>query len=172
MNNPVSETNACNMVYTTRTGGNPDANKLWVGDFPPDPYPYQPTIDPLPWIPQPVAPPGIIPGSTWYPQNCSWGTITIGGSTNPWHLEFKADRIIATIDVPGCKAEGIELSLTNGTLSVKATRTKGGYSSFDTQIGTDYDPETAEADVEDGVLTVTVMRFKEKISKKIAVKAK
>jgi len=91
----------------------------------------------------------------------------------PWKLEVKHDRINAMIDVPGCKAEGIELELTNGKLSVKATRSKaGGYSHFDTFIGMDYDPETAEAELEDGVLTVTVMRFKDKIAKRITVKKK
>lgn len=170
MNSPVSETNACNMVYTTNTGRNPDAHKLWVGDFPP--YdPYQPTIDPVNPLITPIYPGITLPYVQPAPQLNTWSTVTIG-STNPWHLDVRHDRIIATIDVPGCKAEGIELSLTNGTLSVKATRTKGGYSSFDTHIGNDYDPDTAEAEVEDGVLTVTVMRFKEKISKKIAVKAK
>lgn len=166
MNQPVSETT--NMVYVGNTGGNPNANKMWVGDFPP--YdPYQPTIDPIILPYQPPTPPGIIPGSTWPATN---SFITVGGSISAWNLDVKADRIIATVDVPGCKAEGIELTLSNGTLSVKATRTKGGYASFQTHIGTDYDPDTAEAEVEDGVLTVTVMRFKEKISKKIAVKAK
>lgn len=173
MNNPISETNTTT-VYTTNTAGNPDAHKLWVGDFPPC-DPYQPTIDPVvptvvP-IPQRVYPSTIPIDSVPWPIHTN-SYITIGSSVSPWHLEFKADRVIATIDVPGCKVEGIELSLNNGTLSVKATRTKGGYSSFDTYIGTDYDPETAEAEVEDGVLTVTVMRFKEKISRKITVRKK
>ena len=97
------------------------------------------------------------------------------GVVDPWNLKVKADRIEAQIDVPGCKAENIELTLTNGTLSVKATRTlggNGGYSSFATNIGHDYDPTTASADVADGVLTVTVMRLPQKSSHKIVVKAR
>ena len=43
---------------------------------------------------------------------------------NPWNVTFQTDGITATIDVPGCKAEGIELELTNGKLNVKATRAK------------------------------------------------
>src|SRR5690606_33393779 len=98
-------------------------------------------------------------------------TITTG-ATNSWKLDVKQDRIIATIDVPGCKAENIELDLVDGKLSVKATRSNGGYMSFSTDIGMNYDPETAEAEVEDGVLTVTVMRFKDKNPHRITVRKK
>lgn len=153
----------------SNTGDNPLANNVWIGDFPPNPIePYQPTISPMRTYPQ-IIPNGL---HTW-PDTNSWSTITVGPVVSPWKLTVKSDRIVAQIDVPGCKAENIELELLNGKLSVKAHRSKGsGYSAFDTVIGTDYDPTTAEAEVEDGVLTVTVMRFKDKVPHRIPVRKK
>lgn len=147
----------------SNTGENPVPN-VWIGDFPPSSikvHPYQPTITSSQIVP-----------NTLHTLPDFWGGITIGPTTNPRKLDVKHDCIIATIDVPGCKAEGIELELLNGRLSVKAHRNKGGYSSFDTVIGVDYDPMTAEVEVADGVLTVTVMRFKDKVPYRIPVKKK
>lgn len=152
------------------------ASCTWIGDFPPnniDPYsPYQPQIIPIPMKTLPYVAPNT--NEFWPPPG--WignSVITIGNTADPWKLTPKVDRIIAEIDVPGCKAENIELELTNGKLSIKAHRNNnGGYSSFETYIGPDYDPETADAECEDGVLTVTVMRFPQKIAKRIPVRKK
>lgn len=166
--------NSSYIQTTNTTAGNPSLLKIQVGDFPYEPY--QPTIDPYTPIPTPA--PILIPADAWHPHDLlnqrlkSW-SAGVHAATNPWQLIVKEDRIIAKIDVPGCKADGIDLTLNDGTLSVRAHRKDdGSYSSFATHIGSDYDSETAEAEIEDGVLTVTVTRFTKKIEKRIVVRKK
>jgi hypothetical protein len=154
----------------------------WIGDFPPDYDPYNPygpsRIIPIPQKLIPLGP-SILPNTQPWPTiipNPGLGGITLGATLapNPWNVQFQSDKVVARCDVPGAVADSVNVEITNGSIQVN-------YRRFDTNglcypqvqcIGTDYDPKTAEATLELGVLTIVVKRFAEKATHKVTVTAK
>ena len=142
----------------------------YIGDLPPV---YEPPVKVVPVGPS-IMPNGIFPSVQPNPA-FDWSGISLGTITpNPWHLTFQADKVVARCDVPGAKLESINVEITNGSISVNYRRFDTGGLCYpqSQQIGQDYDPSTAEATLEAGVLTVTVARFKDKVAHKVTVTAK
>jgi hypothetical protein len=131
----------------------------YIGDLP---EPYEPNIKITPWPP-------VVPNVN--PPFNPFGPSAFTLLPNPWYVQFHADRVVARCDVPGALVDSVNVEITNGSIQVS-------YRRFDTNglcypqaqfIGTDYDPKTAEATLEQGVLTITVKLFAEKIAHKVPV---
>lgn len=166
--------------HVPTTSGLPRDAGVYVGDFPPGPMyepfdPWLPNLVPNPIVPQKLYPvgPAFVPNvglpSTWPTA----GIVTITSSDPQWNLVTSHDRITASVDMPGVRAQDLTVEIENGVIKASAQR-------FDTKlhvsrqqvIGTDYDPKTAEATIEAGVLTVTVMRFKDRVTHRVPVTGK
>lgn len=137
----------------------------YIGDPPPG---YEPPIKITP-VPQQVWP-TVVPNGL----NPYLGPSTFTMLPNPWNVQFLADHVIARCDVPGAILDSLNVEITNGSIQVS-------YRRFDTNglcypqaqfIGADYDPKTAEATLEQGVLTIIVKPFAAKLSHKVPVTAK
>lgn len=139
-----------------------------IGD-PPGPCPGV-TIVPIgePWKPVPYE---TVPNLPWVPAPGLSGYLNVQPS--PWNVTWHADRVVARADVPGVRVADLSVEIENGSLRVSGKR-------FDTLapvslsvvIGPDFDPKTAEASLEAGVLTVTVKKLVERLVHKVAVVAK
>ena len=159
------------------------ATPIHIGDYPyrtgdfPGSYPY--IGDPI--VPQ-DPPIKIIPGKVdYYPLgpavvpnvNSVW-TTGFSLTPNPWAVTVTAEGLCCRCDVPGCKEDGLSVVINNGTITVSYKRfDTGGLCYPATQfIGADYDPTTAEATLEAGVLTINVKRFPPKAGIKVPVTVK
>jgi len=166
-------------IGTTTIGDGPAHLGTYIGDFPEfqPAYPFgpvqQPTIMPLPHTIYPSIPIDRAPDPWMNPAG--WGTITTTSwPVQPtWRVTFGADRITAATDVPGIRLEDLDVVIENGVIKATGKRFDNGQSVSLTQvIGVDYDSTTSEASLEAGVLTVTVRKFKDKVTHKVNVKAK
>ena len=100
-------------------------------------------------------------------------SITSNVGPNAWRITPANDRITASVDMPAVRPADLTVELENGTIKVAGKRFDTGlHVSHQQFIGTDYDPKTADATLEAGVLTVVVMRFKEKVAHKVPVTVK
>jgi HSP20 family molecular chaperone IbpA len=171
------------LTATTTIGICPD----YTGDWPPHPYIGDPLPDPF--LPTRVYP-GIIPYSPWHPDTTPWDVIPLIPYTPPvqpsfhfsptpvWSLDIQGDRCIAKLDLPGVRNSDLKVEIENGSIHVTAKRFDTGV--FDARtnvntvqfIGADYDPKTSEATLEAGVLTVTILKFKEKSAFSVPVTVK
>jgi HSP20 family protein len=97
------------------------------------------------------------------------------------------NEIVVKATLPGVKAEGVEISVANGVLSIRGEtrevkddpqatyhRRERRYGSFARSISlpTDVDADKAHAEFEDGVLTLTLPKSEQVKPKTIAVKAR
>lgn len=74
------------------------------------------------------------------------------------------DILTLSLDVPGIKPEGAEISINDGTLTFKGKRFDTGASvSSSIYINDNWDLDTADAEIEHGILTI---KFKIKESRK------
>jgi HSP20 family molecular chaperone IbpA len=75
--------------------------------------------------------------------------------------------ILASVDIPGVKAESLEVEIENGTITARGYRAdRPTHEVFESYvIGNDYDATKAEATLEDGVLKVVVPKHSDKIVK-------
>ncbi len=156
-------------VRHSDSAGGSYVKQHWIGDFPPhEGYPHPQDIyhpnDILPYVPCP------------YPQPTrTWTTSTISIETPPcpWRVKKHKRSIELSADVPGVRARDINLDFDEGKLTVTAER-------FDTKesvlltydVGLMYNPATAKAILEAGVLTVRFGKFRKHMSRKITVEEK
>ena len=102
----------------------------------------------------------------------------------PVDIVEKSDELVLFVDVPGAKADSIDVDYELGTLSIHATvepRQSGrgtrylvreyGVGDFDRsfQVGDGIDPERIQAEYSDGVLTVRLPKADAIKPRKIAV---
>jgi HSP20 family protein len=101
--------------------------------------------------------------------------------------EADDDKVVIKAALPGLKAEGVDISITGSTLTVKGElqaeeegergdvyfleRRYGKFQRSITLPG-DIDPDAVDAEFEDGILTVTLPKTEEAKPKQIPVKAK
>jgi len=105
-----------------------------------------------------------------------WPTIDVGETEN----EF-----VIKADVPGCKAEDIDISVSGNTLTISGEKKeevekkeKGyyhverSYGAFrrDIMLGSEVDPANVEAECKDGVLSITVPKSEKAKPAKVKVK--
>jgi len=148
-------------------GDVPAGNNVWIGDWPPQrPWDITPVVPNVPWNPPIDAQPYPLGGVT----------ITTSGylSVSPWRVDTSVvDRITLALDVPGVKVQDLKVEIDDGWVRVSAVR-------FDTKatnnqtyyVGPAFDPTTCEATLEAGVLTLIVMKFVDRLPRKVNVKVK
>ncbi len=155
-------------------------NDLWIGDPPPNQRPYigdgdypytQPYIPPAqPPVFEPLYIPQTIPDLS---EISKWISVSTTTSTHvaKWRIAFLNNDVKLSIDVPGVRLADASLEIENGTVRFTGKRFDTGAVSTETYfIGHDYDPETADAVIDSGVLTVMVSRFKNKRVHKVTLK--
>jgi HSP20 family protein len=86
-------------------------------------------------------------------------------------FEYTDDRAVLMLDLPGIKKDDLNVSITEGVVSVSGKRGKREFSGEYT-LDASYDPSTANAELEDGVLTLTFDRLPETKPRKIEVKVR
>lgn len=178
MQHPAQSSNVTltNTWIGPSTGDAPVNMQPYIGDFPPPAYPFgpiqQPTVVPIPQRLYPSIPIDRAP-DPWV--NPGWGTITTTSwpAQPTWRTTHGSDCITASVDMPGIRIEDLTVELENGIIKASGKRFDNAlFVSHTHSIGTTYDPATSEASLEAGVLTVTVRKFKDKITHKVRVKAK
>ncbi len=141
----------------------PHDPNIYIGDFP-DP------IGVRKWI-EPTLPPFKIDAQT-YPFVSS-GFITTSQTSfvlPMWRVDAKDDKITLKLDLPGVHVEDLSLEIENGTLKLLGSRKDTGATVSQMYLlGPDYDPKTADATLECGVLTLVVLKYKEKLTHKIEI---
>jgi len=143
--------------------GSIGAQAVWIGDYPPPPpyQPYKPSIEIMP-VPQKI-----------YPQAdilSGWSTVSVTSPPCKWRAAQASDGLTLTIDMPGLRSADACIELENGSLKVTGKRFDTGLNLYEQYtIGTDYDPKSASAVLDAGVLTITVKRFKEKRPHRVPV---
>jgi hypothetical protein len=144
--------------------GKPYPGTTWIGDFPP-PFWAQPYVPNVPY--EPPAKSDMFDHLHVFP----WTVLPTVPS--PWTCSYLVDRIVAHADLPGVRASDLVVELAGGNIKVTGKR-------FDTMlpvslqftIGYDYDPTTAEASLEAGVLSVIVFKAKDKQVHRVTVTTK
>jgi HSP20 family molecular chaperone IbpA len=83
-------------------------------------------------------------------------------------FSYSEDRATLTLDVPGIKKDDLDISIADRVVSVEAKRGKREFKGI-YELDHSYDPSTASAVLEDGVLTLTFERLPETKPKKIEI---
>lgn len=136
----------------------------WVGD---QTYgPYVPPYDPIqpPYVPTPQVVPSPL---ALIPPLVDWGSIIMSPPTvTLFRRRWDPDRITTSIDVPGCRSCDVTVTISDFVISATGKRPDTLETFTHTcPIGDLYDPDTATATLEAGVLTVVVERFKEPVKR-------
>lgn len=137
----------------------PTIKNVYIGDFPP--------FDLLPVNPyQPVLPQILIPQTLI----TTWGVPF----QNTWRIDkSKQDRISLSIDLPGVKENDLNVEIDSGILNLTAKRFDTNQSIKQTyMLGLTFDPNTASAALESGVLTIVVLKRKEHLPRKIKIETR
>lgn len=137
----------------------------WPGTGMIDDELWQPWLPADPWIP-PVDPPRRM-----------WPAITVVSSgyaaLTPWRHVVNTDSIDLWVDVPGVKVQDLSIDIDMGKLRVSAARADTKASIKHVYVLTDmFDPATATAMLEDGVLNINVKKRPESMPRKVKVKVK
>jgi HSP20 family protein len=117
----------------------------------------------------------------------TWPLPTATGLTVAVDMHEADDDVVIKADLPGLKPEDVDISITENTLTVKGefrSEEEGErgdvhfrerrYGSFQRAVALPafIDADAAEAEFEDGVLTITLPKTEESKPKQIEVKAK
>lgn len=154
-----------------------DSSVTWLGDPPPNQN-YNIWVDPFQWPFQPHIPYEPYPIYPVQPVQPVYVPTTITTTTSVWPPSaWKAltvnDVLTASLDIPGIRAIDASVEIASGVIRFAGKRYDTGYIRNETYaIGNDYDPETAKATVDAGVLTVTVEKFKSRRAHKVTIEAK
>lgn len=125
-----------------------------------------PRTNPKPWFPD-----------QWpfdVPNTFKYSAVTSGYvALTPWRHKVYSESIDLWLDVPGVKVKDLSIEIDMGKLRVSGVRA-------DTQLKIDhqyvltdmYDPTTATASIEDGVLNINVKKRPENLPRKIKVEVR
>ncbi len=102
------------------------------------------------------------------------GIVTITGSNiSLWRCTTSTTSIVVSLDIPGVRIEDAVVEIERGLVKFSGKRHDTGEMIASSQfVGQDYDPETATANIDCGVLTVKVDRFKSKLPHKVVIKSR
>jgi HSP20 family protein len=90
-------------------------------------------------------------------------------SSKSYETTDKDNNTILTVDVPGVDKDGVDITVQNSILSVKAKRSDKDYTyEFAWRIASHIDLENIKAAVKNGVLNITLVK-NPKATKKIVV---
>jgi HSP20 family molecular chaperone IbpA len=135
-------------MHNIQIGNHGNGIQTWPGTT--DPYDQ-------PWI-QPALP---------YKSQV-WTTTAV--LTSPWRYKINAESIDLWLDVPGVKAKDMSIDIDMGKLRVRGHRSDTQSKIAQIYALTDmYDPTTATATLEDGVLNVNVKKRIENLPRTVTI---
>src|SRR4051812_29896699 len=105
----------------------------------------------------------------WAPLRALDNFTQLGAST-PIEVQYDHDRVVITADMPGVDPEHLDLTFEGGSLSVAGQRDENKSYRFTVALGTQYDTDKIEAQLDKGVLTIKAEMRPEAKPKKIALK--
>ena len=87
----------------------------------------------------------------------------------PLHIDDNKNNTVVTLDVPGYEADSLDVSISDGILTMKGEKEGRSFVQSVT-VGPNINIATIEATCKDGILTVTLPKTKKKEPTKIEVK--
>jgi HSP20 family protein len=87
----------------------------------------------------------------------------------PVKVKREQDRVYITADMPGVDPKDLDLTFEAGSLSVAGKRGDQSYQ-FSVYVGDDYNPDTIQADLDKGVLSIQAEKRPEAKPRKIPLK--
>lgn len=113
-----------------------------------------------------------------FPELYQWNPLRLSGGERSLPLDVYEDdttRVIR-LEVPGVRKKDIGIELENAVLSVHATRedkTESGTSTIElnrsVSVGDDVDPDKIKARLEDGILTIELVKREHAKPKQITI---
>lgn len=88
-------------------------------------------------------------------------------------LKDEEKQFVIEVEVPGTKAENLDVSIENGVLLIRGEKKSGNYNKSFTRsfsLPDNTDPEKTSALLENGVLKIKIQKVPERIPKKIYIK--
>ena len=101
---------------------------------------------------------------------------TVKDADENYEIDYTKDGAYLFFEAPGFNKSNLKVEMENGTLHIEGertykmegeSRTKSISKKFN--IGEGYDPNSVEATIEDGLLTVFVPNFKKKEKKRVSL---
>lgn len=111
-------------------------------------------------------------------RNYNFTTTVVknGGEDETYEINHTKDGAYLFFDAPGFNKSNLKVEMENGSLFIEGKRTykingeeKSKTISKQFKIGDSYNPESLEATIEDGLLTVFVPNFKKQDKKRISI---
>jgi HSP20 family protein len=116
----------------------------------------------------------------------AWGTIAGEGASLPLDISTTSDALVVEAALPGARPDDVEITVENGTLSIRATtaseRTTGegdylvqeirrGEVSRSVSLPSGLEPDRAEANFENGVLSLRIPKAEQVKPRQIRINA-
>ncbi len=99
--------------------------------------------------------------------------VKIADPPSPWRLTYIAGKLIASVDVPGVRLEDLAVEFSDGELKVCGRRFDNHMWVVLSQlIGMNIDVTSADAVLDEGILTVTMKLISDTRTHKVAVRKK
>jgi HSP20 family molecular chaperone IbpA len=95
----------------------------------------------------------------------------INFSSSLYRSENRDNKLIVSVDLPGVKQKDIDIQMTGQNLSISGTL-RGEKFKYSYLISREYNPETIDAILEDGVLELSFEKFASESPKKIEIRSK
>lgn len=90
-------------------------------------------------------------------------------TVSPVHVTHGEDGVSLSVDMPGVDASDLELTFERGQLVIAGKRGARSYR-YTVALGDEYDPDSIEANLDKGVLSLTAAKRPEAKPRKIALK--
>ena len=91
-------------------------------------------------------------------------------TASPVHVTHGEDSVSLSVDMPGVDERDLDLTFEKGQLTISGKRGERSYQ-YTVALGDEYDPDTIEAHLDKGVLSLTAAKRPEAKPKKIALKS-
>jgi len=98
-------------------------------------------------------------------------TNNINYSSSLYRIETKDNKIIVSLDLPGVKQKDIDIQMSGQSLLVTGTL-RGEKFKYTYLLSREYNPDTIDALLEDGVLELSFEKYASESPKKIQIRCK
>lgn len=98
-------------------------------------------------------------------------TCNLKSSSSSYRVDSTDDGLELSLDLPGVKGKDLNVQVTDRLITVSG-KLRGEDFKHSYRISKDYDPETIDAAMEDGVLTLSFNKSKDSVTRSIEVKTK
>jgi len=98
-------------------------------------------------------------------------TRTRGSILNDYRVESTAEGLELSVDLPGVKLKDLTVQVSGRQVNITG-KARGEDVKHVYRISKDFDPDTAEAVLEDGVLTLRFKKSKEQEARTLEIKSK